>query len=231
MKCFMLEILLPYNDVSLYDHRYFYVDDKNVGHYACGLSRDVMATALRDSGDDMFLFPGWVNNFIRFNSNLPVLGFLVSEHYFELRVDGWSASKTTIHYSEPLSFLDLHQECTFYIPIAFNNKAIDAFIMSLDHKQKQAHLIPIQITIGQKHSDSVSKFAAGLEKWKTALEGWRLKITFAWISEKELSGDNESRQTEDLNVAWIPLSRVSQEIDDALRRARGEPTSWVSRIV
>jgi len=54
--CLMLRPIL--GSGILIDHRYFYIDSDNCGHYSCGLARQAMIGFLRIHGEErVFLGP------------------------------------------------------------------------------------------------------------------------------------------------------------------------------
>ncbi|RUP43044.1 hypothetical protein BC936DRAFT_137715, partial [Jimgerdemannia flammicorona] len=78
-------------------------------------------------------------------------------------------------------------DCTLYIPKAFNFKAIDGVLLSLEVKDglTKAIVISIQITIADSHSDSVSKFFDDWNHWNRQLKEYtEVSIYFVWIMEK-----------------------------------------------
>jgi hypothetical protein len=60
------------------------------------------------------------------------------------------------------------KEWTYYVPLKFNLKAIDALFISLDWNQKTAHMVAIQITTAK---DSEAAFFAELDMWQRELAG------------------------------------------------------------
>lgn len=186
---------MGYLENAHYDRRFFYVKDKT-GYYACGLARDTIATALRKLGEDRkFMERGWFNRIESSGNNPSVLGFLVEQACLSyigstgLTVGEQKFLVTNIrHYEDnALPSLDMTRgTTTLYIPIRFNNKAIDGFILHLPKLKagNTAKLLPIQITIAKKHSDSVGAFLTDWAKWKNELQSYKVDLTFVWIVEK-----------------------------------------------
>jgi hypothetical protein len=177
------------DDEELYDHRYFYVD-RFTGHYTCGLARDVMAKTLRSLGEDRFLNWNWISSFNDFKKNPSVLGFLVEQTCLSsiaqkgLHVNGLGFNNMpTKVFERSYPDYDLSLDLRLYIPFAYNFKAIDGLILSLDADQKIAKLVPIQVTISKNHSDSSGAFFTHWKDWTKGLEGYTIEATFLWITE------------------------------------------------
>ncbi|CAG8635849.1 5992_t:CDS:1 [Paraglomus brasilianum] len=77
------------------------------------------------------------------------------------------------------------QSCTLYILSKFNYKAIDSLILLLE--EKDAYVVPIQITIANEHRDSATIFRNGWQSWgPDQLPGYNdnVHIQFLWIWEE-----------------------------------------------
>src|SRR4051812_46233791 len=62
---------------TVFDHRYFYVDENNIRHSTCGLARETMARLLHDWGDNIFLDKPWLLSMQNFCINPSTLSFIV----------------------------------------------------------------------------------------------------------------------------------------------------------
>lgn len=221
----------------LYDHRYFYVDDVDNGHYTCGLARDAMAIILREKGEDIFLKPEWFKALADWKSNPSVLGFYVEGMCLSsISQKGLNAglnlgNMKVIMFQGKYPIYSTTCNLVLYIPSVFNFKAIDGLILQLDIKAKSVHLIPIQITIAKNHSKSEKKF---FENWNTWIEDfvdYNIQTTFLWIMEEQRGWaivKQEVREMRNgdklLNPAFtrvqIAVEDVNVDIGKALKKAR-----------
>ncbi|KAL1916623.1 uncharacterized protein VTP21DRAFT_5327 [Calcarisporiella thermophila] len=228
------------NTMKSYDHRYFYIDENYIGHYTCGLARAAMSGIFREVGEDIFLDREWLNRLRTFKDNPSVLGFVVEQASLSsisqngLKVNGLGFSNMkTIVFSSDFPTYNFDLKLALYIPLAYNFKAIDGLILSLDEKNKTAHLVPIQITISKYHSDSESKFFANWNSWTQDLieEGYTIKATFLWITEgnratEELEAKlKETRQGAILiqpehTSVCVAIEDVNRDIGERLKRVR-----------
>jgi hypothetical protein len=128
--------------------------------------------------------------------------------------------------------------CRFYIPIAFNFKAIDGLILSWDRNKMEAILIPIQITIAKTHSDSVTKFFSDWSRhWSKQLPIFTVKVIFVWIGvseswmmqhtacHQELRNRTLIMRPNFTEVA-IHLKNVNDTLDNTLSEAKIEGENW-----
>ena len=79
----------------------------------------------------------------------------------------------------------IEKQSTYYIPLMFNFKAINALYVEVNQCKKTARLVAIYITVAKRHTDSTSKFFADWEAWTHSLTGSGFTITplFLWIIE------------------------------------------------
>ena len=209
----MHECLLSYavKNISFqnYDHRYFYVDKKNIGHFTCGLARDIMTWILRSLGEDIFIDSQWLNSFTFVKNNPSMLGFVVEQACLSsiaqngIRVAGLGLDhmKTTTFNQFPS--YDNTVDHSLYIPSAFNFRAIDGLILQLDKTNRDACLIPIQITIAKNHSKSDTAFFDNWDKWKRGLEEYNVSVKFLWITEEKRATKEEEKDEKKLRGRTI----------------------------
>ncbi|KAL1924642.1 uncharacterized protein VTP21DRAFT_4296 [Calcarisporiella thermophila] len=196
--CLLKEKML--NSVENYDHNYFYFDENFTGHYTCGLARDVMTGLFRELGEDMFLNPKWLSSYMSFQDNPAALGTILEQaslNSISHNVAGLElpSMKTIVcrgirRNGTPV--YDTKFELALYVPFACNLRAITGLILSLDEKNKTAHLVPIQINLGRDRSDSESRFLANWNSWTQGLmvRGDSVRTTFLWITEGKHATDN-----------------------------------------
>jgi hypothetical protein len=88
-----------------------------------------------------------------------------------------------------LNLPDLGKPCsTLFVPNNPNNSHIDALYLETTNKpDKIALVVPIQITISNKHShsDPEGSFYADWTKWQTHFQNYELSTAFVWIVEDE----------------------------------------------
>lgn len=237
----LLQQTFSYDPVLVYDHRYFYIKG-HIGHYTCGLAREVMARILREKGEDIFLRPEWFSCLDDFKNNPSVLGFCV-EHMCLSSISqmGLNAAGLGFHNMKTIIFsgsypeYDMSHELALYIPSVFNFKAIDGLILHLakTNAESTAHLVPIQITIAKDHSKSEDTFFANWDMWIRKLANYKIKTTFLWILEEkrdqamvEMVTRNMRSGNKQLNPNYtkvqIAVEDVNKEIGHALQRARNQ---------
>ena len=95
-----------------------------------------------------------------------------------------------------------------YVPFVYNFKAIDGLILSSDTKNKEVHLVPIQITISKSHSKSEAKFFSDWSNWIVDLMGYKIKTTFLWITESQ-------RSVEELEKKLLEMRNQSHIVNPA----------------
>jgi len=211
------------DEAELYDHRYLYVDSSSIGHYTCGLARDTMAKMLRHYGQSkFFLSNAWLTRMEEFRGNPVILGFLVEQACLSsismhgLHVRGLDVKNMTTIVFQGYPMYDLSHDLALYIPLTFNFKAIDGLILSLDKVNMVAHLIPIQVTISQRHSDSESKFFENWSNWISGLGSYSANATFLWITKASGPISNKVAYTVRYRSIWVSVEEVNIDISNHL---------------
>ncbi|KAM6502225.1 hypothetical protein JOM56_002202 [Amanita muscaria] len=187
------------DDRSLYDLRYFYVDEKGIGRFTCGLALERMMSMLRICDDAPFLDDLWYAAVAR-SGNPVVQGFLAEQICLStIATKGLKAvnpklgQMSTASFSRQPAFnaflLSDHNIC-LYVPNAYNFKTVDGVILLLDRASKQATMFPIQFTLSQNHKQSDKEFHTQL--WPSWIEpitaaGFSVQSTFVWIDKKQPS--------------------------------------------
>ena len=76
-----------------------------------------------------------------------------------------------------------------HVPRAFNFRIIDGVIVRKvkpeeGKRKNRLFVIPLQITVAEKHSDSHKKIFSEWKEWTAGLEEFDVVPIFVWISEK-----------------------------------------------
>jgi hypothetical protein len=183
---------------ELYDLRYFYADNDQIGHYTCGVAFETMMSIFRQHRLDNFHTQEWYSALERSSGNPVIQGFL-AEHICLSRIisNGLLAVNKNLTRMSHSSFQEAPSwdqqfssthTVRLYIPTIFNFRAVDAVILLVDYDAKTAHMYPIQITLSMRHKDSEEDFYTGIWwKWVAPLEkaGFTVKSTFVWIDKKQ----------------------------------------------
>jgi hypothetical protein len=192
-------IHLNVKDVSrdLFDYRYFYPDNAEVGRFACGAAREVAEILIRETYPDKFLAPEWYGAIISFRSNRSVVGSMIERSCLSY-LSRFGVNHGELHFKPGLcktygpASLFLHlppsEDCsTLFIPDNPRNEDIDAIHVRVSNENKTVYAIPIQITIRhrRKHSDSERGFYSRWSDWENHFQGYSLISKFLWIVETE----------------------------------------------
>ena len=223
----------------LYDLRYFYTDDNQIGHYTCGVAFEAMMSMLRQDRLARFCGREWYSAVER--SDNPVVQGHLAEHIClsYIVTHGLSAVSTRLGRMSHSSFqekpnwnqlLTTDETTRLYIPTTYNYRAVDGVILFLDHRFKQAHMYPIQITISMRHKKSDKDFYAEMWKeWVAPIEmaGFTIESTFVWIDRKQPSEQIEPALVKefrsgmkivrpDYRVIHIGIEQVDRDLANAL---------------
>jgi hypothetical protein len=231
----------------LWDYRYFFKDDKGLGHSTCGVARDTIARALRQYGEAKFLDGSWFKALYTSRNNPSVLGFIIEQMCLTsiaqtgLCVGGRQLNPmlTSVFEGRAPPFIDMKQEVTLYVPLRFNFPAVDAVIVEVDGKKKAVLLVPLQITIADRHSDSEEKFFETWADWEGQLHGYSVRVLFVWVKEGTRSPvESIEERKKDLRRAIvgrpgyerssITVKDVNHDVGQELERAREESTGGES---
>jgi hypothetical protein len=242
---------------ELFDYRYFYPDDNEIGNCTCGLAREGAALVLREKKPDKFLSHEWLKSIMWFTGNPGALGSMVeqsclsalSSHGLNYGAIHWSsASCTTKIFRGDLiqSLPTLTQDfSTLFIPHNPHFKNIDACYLRVTNKPtRKVHVVPIQITIAdlEAHKHSEQLFYLDWPRWQMHFVGYIMSTTFVWIVEDGRSWemvDTNFRETRSgLHMtmpqherAVIPLKEINSHLGDALARNRYLTAKTSSRLV
>lgn len=170
-----------------HDRRFFY-RDKGTGYCICGLAREAFASFLRQYDNSIFMHREWRPTLLLFKNNKSVVGFLVEQVCLgSIAEKGLSdpfvrkPSNVSMFEKRPSLSREMETSCIFYIPEKFNYKAIDGILLEINNEAKEAHLVPIQVTISKNHKDSETAFFQDWSYWRDALEGYDIRVSFVWI--------------------------------------------------
>ena len=187
-------------DHNLYDLRYFYADDKGIGHSTCGIAFESMMAILRTQDVAPFMENSWYKAVSK-SGNPVVRGFLAEQICLStiatagLMVVDRKLSRMTIasfedepDFSEFLSATN--HKTRLYIPIRYNFQAVDGVILLLDRANKQATIFPIQFTLAKRHRQTEKDFYEMY--WTTWIKplvsaGFNIQSTFVWIDNNQPS--------------------------------------------
>lgn len=190
---------VTYNDQSLFDLRYFYVDAEGNGCSTCGIALEGMVSILRAHSDAPFLDALWYEAVER--SNNPIVrGFLAEQICLShIATSGLQAVHPGLDRMPSASFddkpafdnfLSTERERCLYIPTAYNFKTVDGAILLLDRQSKKATIFAIQFTLSDRHKQSDVEFHTELwSKWIKPIVRAEFTVdsTFVWIDTKEPS--------------------------------------------
>ena len=151
----------------------------------------------RNAGGGTFLKQQWYNMVEYVGGNSSVLGFFVEQvllSYIEkegmildgIKIPGMASAAFRILPQIPQNAAE---SPVLYVPDAYNYKAIDGLIMSVDitDGRRVLEIMPLQITINNNHEDSEAAFFEGWDRFSVKALGENsfndLKIVFLWIVE------------------------------------------------
>ena len=102
-----------------------------------------------------------------------------------------------------------------YIPTAFNFRAVDAIMVSLNEEMTAAIVVGVQITIAKDHSDSEAKFFSDWQWWKSILDCSDVTFRFLWIL-----GNVGSYDPEDVGANYRTTRSGTNVTHPAFKRIR-----------
>lgn len=202
---------LPRKKLFMHDWRYFFRENAR-GGATCLYAKKYLQDSMRiDVSLTDFTTEPWRIAMRSCGPNNPaMLGFYTEQVLLgELARSGlsalgpsWSKHMTTVALSTDVAIIP-HEavECTkLYLPTKSTHQGIDALLLSLTKADTtgsfSAHLVPVQITIATKHSDSEAAFFGF---WKQYVDKFRglphittIKVTFVWIIKDPWAGHQNS---------------------------------------
>lgn len=173
-----------------FDFRYFWPGEKEVGNYTCGLAREAAATILRQGKPGMLCSDEWFIALNESRNNPCVIGFLVEQaclshisqtgfHHGDLH---WNTFPATVFYGDMIRQIPYDWEGEkLFIPGVYYFRNIDALYLKVDDTKKTALVVPIQITVSNKHKDSETSFFSEWHRWEKRFMGYQLSSTFVWV--------------------------------------------------
>ena len=222
---------------EMLDHRYFYIED-GYGRYTCGLARQGIIAFLRMYAEEnIFLGHEWYLALTAFKNNPSVIGFTVEQMIISrIAARGLDWGDGYIPPAHVTPFLGkatplLDNQSTYFVPLKFNFKAIDALYAEVDEHKRTAKVVAIQITVAKSHRDSEVEFFESWEAWTGLLGGFTITPIFLWIvEEKRCRVDIEEKlsklRTGEITfwpkhvTHWVSVDQVDKTLADTLAKIR-----------
>jgi hypothetical protein len=179
--------------VDDFDHRFFYIE-KDVCYYVCGMARECMANYLfENSKMEIFADIEWISCIKAFKHNPAVMGFVLEKACIAciwkngLTVNGTNFKPDEVKFflSENINISASEGKCTFYIPLNWNQRDIDALLISYQTVQGRVKLCvaPIQVTLNKaNHKNSEESFFNNIWSKIKLPEYDDIEIMFVWIT-------------------------------------------------
>ena len=220
------------------DRRYLYRDENRHGQIVCGIAREALAGVIRQASPRLPLRQAWSAAVYQYRDNPSVLGFLVEQQCIAIIAS--LGLRITDELEIPLTSITPFlrnivelEETGFYVPTKPNCMAIDCVYAVVDETKRTAHIIPVQIAIAKKHSDSETKFFQNWKQWTQGLatRGYQIEATFVRVVEDSKSIQCVEAVQRTLrsglqggipayNSYRIPLSEVNAPLAERLKAAR-----------
>lgn len=198
------------DDRTLYDLRYFYIDQQSIGSFTCGIAFETMMSSLRIHNATQFKDDSWYLA-VSQSPNPIVRGFLAEQICLSsIAATGLKAVHQKLgRMSHALfethpnftQFLFTNYETRIYFPTTYNFRAMDAIILFLDRSSKQARMFPIQFTLTLRHKPSDKDFYTTFwSGWIEPIEsaGYSVESTFVWIDKQQPSEHIEPKLVKSL---------------------------------
>ena len=223
------------------DHRYFYVEN-DYGRYTCGLARQGIVAFLRMHAEEgVFLGSEWYLALKAFKNNLSVIGFTVEQMVIS-RIASRGLRWGDNNYIPPTKITTFHRNIiafwkdmpsTYYVPLKFNLKAVDAIRVEVNKHQNTATVVAIQITVAKRHRDSPADFFAQWEQWTDLLKDFTITPIFLWIVEGTRGRADVEGKLRELRTGqktlwpkhvthWVSIDQVDKNLADALAQTRAD---------
>ena len=187
------------DDQSLYDWRYFYVDQRGIGTFACGIALEIMASLLQEQDITQFKDDSCYSA-VSQSPNPVVQGFLAKKICLSsIAATGLKAvhpeldRMSTAFFEDHPNFdklISSDGNACVYFSTAYIFRAVDAVILLLDRPSKQATMIPIRFSLmlGLERSDR-DFYARFWSSWREPMKwaGYSVRSTFVWIDREQPS--------------------------------------------
>lgn len=206
---------------GLTDQEFFKILQNGSAVSSSGYARHVMSSLLRTTENDAFCSERYYEALVLFKKNPSVRGFVAEMITLStIARKGILVGERMYFPSEVRVVSDIRLDLTLgtclYIPDKFNYAAIDCLILHLQPPvnsgdsimPRTAYLVPIQITIAERHSASEDHF---FESWDPMRErlvsnNYFVEVNFVWITKKpfhhrEMTGHPGKRLR---SGAWKP---------------------------
>ena len=219
------------------DHRYFYIED-GYGRYTCGLARQGIIAFLRMYAEEnIFLGHEWYLALTAFKNNPSVIGFTVEQMIISrIAARGLDWGDDYIPPAHVTPFLGkatplLDSQSTYFVPLKFNFKAIDALYAEVDEHKRIAKVVAIQITVAKSHRDSEVEFFESWEAWTGLLGDFKITPIFLWIVEgtrgrADLEEKLSELRTKEITfwpkhaTHWVSIDQVDETLANTLAKIR-----------
>jgi len=198
------------DDRTLYDLRYFYLNQRSIGSFTCGIAFETMMSSLRMHDTTQFKDDSWYLA-VSQSSDPVVQGFLAEQVCLSsIATTGLMAVHPKLGrmshaffetHPNFTQFLATDHETCIYFPTSYDFRAVDAVILFLDRSSKQAIIFPIQFTLTPRDKPSDKDFHTMF--WSGWIEpidsaGYSVQSTFVWIDKKQPSEDVEPKLVKSL---------------------------------
>ncbi len=222
------------------DHRYFYVEN-DYGRYTCGLARQGIVAFLRMHAEEgVFLGSEWYLALKAFKNNPSVIGFTVEQMVISRiasRGLRWGdnneipPTKITTFHGNIMFSKDMPS--TYYVPLKFNLKAVDAIYVEVNERQNTVTVVAIQITVAKRHRDSLADFFAQWEQWTDSLKDFTITPIFLWIVEGTRGRADVEEKLREMRTGqktlwpkhvthWVSIDQVDKNLADTLAQIRAD---------
>ncbi len=222
------------------DHRYFYVEN-DYGRYTCGLARQGIVAFLRMHAEEgVFLGSEWYLALKAFKNNPSVIGFTVEQMVISRiasRGLRWGdnneipPTKITTFHGNIMFSKDMPS--TYYVPLKFNLKAVDAIYVEVNERQNTVTVVAIQITVAKRHRDSPADFFAQWEQWTDLLKDFTITPIFLWIVEGTRGRADVEEKLREMRTGqktlwpkhvthWVSIDQVDKNLADTLAQIRAD---------
>jgi len=223
------------------DHRYFYIEN-DYGHYTCGLARQGIFAFLRMHAEEgFFLGSEWYKALKAFKNNPSVIGFTVEQMVISRiasRGLRWGdnneirPTKITTFHANIIAF-SKDVPSTYYVPLKFNLKAVDAIYVEVNERQNTVTVVAIQITVAKRHRDYPADFFAQWEQWTDLLKDFTITPIFLWIVEGTRGRADVEEKLREMRTGqktlwpkhvthWVSIDQVDKNLADTLAQIRAD---------
>jgi len=191
--------------------------------------------------EGVFLGSEWYLALKAFKNNPSVIGFTVDQMVISRiasRGLRWGdnnyipLTRITTFHGNIIAF-SKDMPSTYYVPLKFNLKAVDAIHVEVNERQNTATVVAIQITVAKRHRDSPADFFAQWEQWTDLLKDFTITPIFLWIVEgtrgrADVEGKVRGLRTGQKTLwpkhvtRWVSIDQVDKNLADTLAQIRAD---------